>query len=227
MLRHRSVCFATLIGAALFLQGADVLAGIIKVFTNKADFEAAIWNAGTDTFNDLALNSEFDSPLTGRTAGSHSYRASVSGDSFSMAGTADDRWLSTNTWQRAIVFDNFATGIKAIGGYFFPSNNNGEYLLGSMTLALQDVDNATETITFEASSALAFRGFISTIDLFSLTVTPPSGSFSTANNLILGETPAIPEPGSLVIMSLLGLSLGAGALARKRRKQTCLVGKGA
>lgn len=231
MLQHRFVCLATLFSATLFLQVADLRAGTITIFTEKAAFEGAISNAGTDTFNDLS-GLLADNPLS-RIAGPHQYQASVPGDSFYMAGTVKDSWLSTNTWETAIVLDSFAPGIKAIGGYFFPSDSSGEYIAGSMTLTLQDKDGATETTTFAPADIATFRGFISTSDLASLTVTPFVGSqtWATANDLILGETlgdtQAVPEPGSLMIMSGLGLSLAAGALARKRRRQTCPVGKGA
>lgn len=227
MLRYRSLCLATWLGTTLFLQGADVRADIIT-FTDWTTFNNAILNAGTDTFNDLLGTAPFalPSPLNRTTAGSvYGYTAVASND-FLRQGTSPDWWLSTNFQNDSIVFSTFAPGINAIGGFFFPTVN-GQFSTGSMTLTLRDVDNAMTTITFTPGSTTTFRGFISTSDLASLTVTPPSGMNATVNDLILGEThQAIPEPSTLVIMSMFGLSLGAGALVRKRRKKTCPSGKG-
>ena len=213
-------CLRSLSLAALLLGiGAPAHAGPL-LYTTLAAFLAAVSNPGTDTFESLSGNTP--SPLA-RTAGAYGYQAATSVSTFYGAGTAADRWLSTDYALETVTFNSFSAGVAGIGGFFFGSDFSGAFkAISSITVVATDASGATSS-TLSNASTTTFLGFVSTTAIASLTVlaNQPAGggvTWPTVNNLILAQAAGpsvVPEPGSI---ALLGLGAVAVLFARKRRR---------
>ena len=116
-----------IISAAALLLAASAAQADITVFTSQSAYLAAAGNTGVDTFDDLPIDA-LDSPLN-RNAGSYAYTASSVGVSPILygAGTGSDNWLSTNNRNDSVVFSNFSSAVRGVGGFFFGSNSAGGY----------------------------------------------------------------------------------------------------
>lgn len=188
----------------------------IAIYTNQADFLAAISSPGVDTFDDMPA-SLVNSPIN-RTAGAYGYTASAA-NHFYPAGPASDRWLSTNTATDSLVFHDFTGGVFGFGGFFFGSSFGGDFGSGGVIVSATD---ASGTVGYSVSDAQldSFVGFVSTTGLSSASVAavqPAVGHlWPTANDVILGGAAAVPEPTSWAMM-IGGLGL-AGAFIRRRRQ---------
>ena len=127
----------------------------------------------------------------------------------------------SNTWKNgAVVSNNYAgyslhvifdTGnVTAVGGDFFGSPPaGGTFIPATMTITLSD---GTSLNYAQAVIGDAFRGFISTTPITSLTLAAASGRLNTIDNLIVGVASPVPEP-STYAMWMAGL-LAAGAARR-------------
>ncbi|MBB4619916.1 PEPxxWA-CTERM sorting domain-containing protein [Sphingomonas abaci] len=189
----------------------------ITVYTSQSDFAAAVSRIGTDTFDGFNITGTTPSPIN-RMAGDYSYTASVA-DTFFGAGSESDQWLSTNFSDDIITFSNFSNSVSAVGGFFFTSDLSGAFAPGSVVLTATDSLGATVTRTIEMSATSSFLGFstdglIGSITLASVLSNGPI--FPTANNLMLGQVAAVPEPATWAMM-LLGFGMVAVASRYRRR----------
>lgn len=172
----------------------------ITIFTNKADFLAAVSNPGVDTYDDLAV-AETASPLN-RTAGAYSYVANTSGGPFFPGSLgAGDIFLANNNNLSDIILITFSADVKAVGGEFFGSDLFGEFLSVPEISLRIDADGVEQTITIDNPVATSFRGFTAQTSIASITILPPAPSalndnpFASVNNLILAEAaPPSPSP---------------------------------
>mgnify|MGYP002777080246 CR=1 FL=1 len=191
-------------------------------FTSLAAWTAALAGGaqGLDTFNDLP-GSARPSPLN-RTAGGFSYRASVTNPvpggstDFFPAGTAADRWLSTDAALASIVFSNFSPGTQALGGAFFGSNILGNFQAGNIAISWV-TSLGSGSVTLNNPAVASFWGIVTTGTLTSVTVSAvqPTGSnlWPTVNDLRLGTV--VPEPSTYALMAT---GLAGLAAVRRRRK---------
>lgn len=181
-------------------------------FNDQASFLQAISNPGTDTFNDLPL--AFVSGPLNRTAGSHTYRATVT-NGFYQAGSVSDVWLSTNTATNPIVFNNFSANVQGFGGFFFGSDFSGNFLAGHSILISALTSTGNLNLTLNNTTTGTFFGFVTDGSINSVTVQAVQNGtvWPTVNNLTLGQT--VPEPGTFVT---LGLGLAATLFGVRRRK---------
>ncbi|QHL90868.1 PEPxxWA-CTERM sorting domain-containing protein [Sphingomonas changnyeongensis] len=206
-----------LAGAAFGLAGSANAA--ITVHTTSGSFTAAATGLQTDTFNDLS-EILYSSPLS-RSAGSFSYQASAANGLFP-GSVSGNRFLSTNTATNLITFANFGTAVSAIGGRFFGSDRNGDFIRSpSITLTATDTTGSVVEVIVNPTTS-SFRGFTTTGSFVSLLVAgfnPVASNplWPSVDDLQLGTavTDAIPEPASWAMM-ISGLSL-AGAAMRRRR----------
>ena len=207
------------IAAAVVLAGSAFLAhSATTVYDSQAAFLAASPEPWVDTFDTLDLDGS--DKLT-RAIGLRGYTATVSGG-FYAVGTATDGWLSSNQ-ALPIVFDSFTGGVSAVGGYFFASDINGDYLAGeSLTVTVTDASGAVRR-TLVDPKVSTFIGFVSDGSIQSLQVgvvdTGYNNAWATVNDLTLaGPVAAVPEPSSLALL-LAGISWVSAATARRRRQR--------
>lgn len=200
----------------------------ISIYTSLSAYLAAITAPGTDTFSDISVTEATSSPLF-RTAGLYSYRAtafSAEGPSvFFGAGTASDPALSSDFPDDIILFDQFSSTVRGIGGNFYGTEFLGEFLTGTpITLTAITADGFSRTVPLNPTSPTDFFGFVSSGSAFlSLTVTAmQSGevfAYPTVDNLVLGSASApitaVPEPQTYAM-----LAVGLAVIGFVRRKRT-------
>ncbi len=208
---------------ALFAAAATLLAGTanaaITVYTTLASFNAAVSAAATDTFENFSISGSTPSPVT-RPVGPYGYTAAVSTTTFFGAGTNADHWLSTNTATDSIIFSTFTGGVKGVGGFFFDSDQAGNYKSGDLTVSAND-DSGAVPISLTAATTTTFLGFVTTGAFTSITVTAtqptPSFIWPTVNNLILAAAPVgpgVPEPATWAFM-IAGFGFTGAAMRRR------------
>jgi PEP-CTERM motif len=216
--------WAPLAGACFALLSTTAAQATTTVYTTQASFLAAISAVGVDTFNDLNPAATLSTPQN-RTAGPYTYRASVGPVSnFFPGGTAGgDVWLSVNNLADTITFDNFAAGVRGVGGFFFGSNLAGQFDGTPATVNVSATD-ASGTVTQGLVNPLTttFLGFVSNGALSNVKVfvgtagTGVPGVWPTVNNLTLGAAvTVVPEPQTYALM-LMGLAM-LGVAARRSR----------
>jgi len=188
------------------------------VFTTEASFLAAVTAPGVDTFAGFPTTTFTASPIT-RSAGPYPYSAS-STTSFFGVGTPANPALSTNTDTDVITFFNLGAA-NAIGGFFFGSDIENNFVTATMVLTATDSLGAVSTQTI-VTSPTSFVGFLSNGTIASLvvgTAMPGEFIFPTVDNLTiaLAAVTPVPEPESwsLLVAGLAALSF----CARRKRGQ--------
>jgi hypothetical protein len=221
LVRSRTLVLAAVAAVAANTAAPASARAQFTVYTSLDAWLAAVSAPGLDTFDDLGAGS-FPSPTT-RTAGSYSYRAGTSGGDFFMIGTQSDRWLSTDN-SADLVFDDFSPTVRGVGGFFFPTNYDGDVIDGSLVLTAVGAGGTT-TVTLTNTGATSFWGVVSSGAITSLTVAPViagDGVWSTVNDLRLGAAVApvnvVPEPSTYALFAT-GVA-GVGLIARRRRGAT-------
>ena len=182
------ICFV--VGWTLMASGLSGRAAT-AIYTDLAAFLAAVTPMGGESFdglpepgNEIGEEREFN-------VGGIRVVASTGSELYT-AGSAPDIWLSTVVPEQAIDFDFFGEALYAVGGYFFTSDNSGEWTAGSVEVMTNDL--TAHTVTYSATTS--FVGFISDEPITSLSVVavqPGSGPvWPTVNNLVFGPVSAVP-----------------------------------
>ena len=238
-MRTRQLLIALATAAPLFVMSATAQASLV-FYNTQASYLAAVSDAGTDDFNDMAAkgNNASNVRTIDRSAGSYSYTSTISNsDGYSNAysywptvvdGSAS---LASGYSNVTFTFNNFSDGVGAIGGNFFTfKSNSKDVLTTGITMYLTAVDAGGSTLSESVKSAGAngFFGFVSTADLVSLSFSISNvNQFGSIDNLTLATsdvllpsdgsdaTANVPEPASLALVSGGLLALG---VARRRGK---------
>ena len=186
------------------------------VYTDQASFLANLQPGYyLETFDSLPQGMDIGPALSFSQSG-FGYTASVfysNIDGFWNEGPDNDVWLSTDFEGDPIVFQSTSGFIEAVGGYFFPSDIDGNLAPGTITLTLDDGTSYSVT----NPSDTTFVGFIASAPISSLTVSTDS-NWVTVNDFIVGAS-TVPEPSTLVL-SVTGAALGlAVGLANRRARR--------
>jgi hypothetical protein len=130
-------------------------------------------------------------------------------------GGGSDRWLSTFFSEYGLFFTNFSPNVSAIGGNFFATDVDGNYVNTPIRVSILLSDSSTFSTDYTPSGANSFLGvtFNTNVSVSSLVISnlndPPQ--FPTANNLTMGVV--VPEPSTY---ALLGLAAVGYAIRRRR-----------
>ena len=218
----RTTSFARVLVALLLLAWPVASQAQFTVYTDLASFLAATTGAGTDTFDNLSITNSTPTPLV-RNAGAFGYTATVNTTTFYGAGTATDHWLSTNTSTDIIRFSGFSAQVRGVGGYFFGTDVTGAFRSATSVIVRATNAAGTTSQTLVNTTLGTFLGFVSTSDIFSVTVEtvlPPSGfAWPTVNDFVLAAAPnanVVPEPATYALFSA-GLLI-VGVVAQRRRR---------
>ncbi len=136
-------------------------------------------------------------------------------------------WLSTSTATDALTFTFTAGSPRAVGGYFFLTDELGEPGSNPAYTLRVAINDGTfiDIPAADASSPTNFVGFasegaITTLSISVVGLNPDAPLWPTASNLILGQPlvvpPAVPEPSSLASIAL-GSLAGVAFLRRRSR----------
>ena len=198
----------------LLALAAPLPAADFTVYTDKTAFLAAVSPSYyTETFDSLVLG-VMSSPITLH-SGAEQFVAQASGGLYVLSG-GGGKWLSTITINATLNFTSFAGSPTAIGGYFFITDDPGNIINGTIDANL---NSGAATFSVTTSSSTNFIGFVSTqntpITLLSLGT---NSNFVTANDLVVGQALAVPEPSTY---ALAAIASGVMAyLARRRKART-------
>lgn len=190
--------------AFLVLVLAAVTANAAQVYTNEADFKAAIggtylleefanytYGAFTGDFLDIGPQNGF------------SGRISAEGGANSFLWSGDGN-MSTNDATDYLRVDFTGADTFATGGWFFPSNIDGLYQAGPVVIDLSDSTH----YEFNPPNGTTFVGFVASQKLDWIKIDcpeSPANAWSTMDHYYIG----VPEPASLALLAL-------GLLIRRR-----------
>ena len=219
----RPLVLAALLASTFAAQAA------ITVYTSQAKFAEATSAPGIDTYSDFLVTGSASGPLS-RTAGIYDYTGETTSGGFYIAGSNDERWLSSFFDTDTITLRNFSAGVQAVGGNFFASSSANALSDGEIALRAEDSQGTVFRSVFDANTT-SFIGFVSTGQMKSISFravpglpsgggeeeTFPPSIFPTLDNLVLaqGAVAPIPEPETYALM-FAGLGLMA-FVARRRR----------
>lgn len=207
-MKDRCGIFKPVAFAALMMAGAAAQAAFVTT-TSQADFLAQVSQPGTDTFADVAAG-ELASSLA-RNAGAYGYTVSSASGLYG----AGNGWLSNADRREAITFSGFSSGVTALGGLFFGTNDLGNALTNqTLRITVTDTSLAQSTTLLSINSATAFFGVVSSAPLLSLTISVDDGNLLAAWPTVAGITAAVPEPSTYALMLA-----GAGVLAWAARRR--------
>jgi hypothetical protein len=213
MAKHFLITITT-VATATFIAAACPASAAITTYTSRAAFEAA-----------LASPYYLESNMGGAPSYSgngYSYAVDTNNDPYAIGND-----LSTGVAGGAISFI-FGPSIKAFGGYFYNTNDDGDVVSAPIRIQVNDGGAFTYTIPADGpspGSATSFYGFISDSNLINASVTAiasgrPSGCvgagtclYSTVGSVIVGTTGGGPAP-----VPLLGAAAAFGASRRLRRR---------
>jgi hypothetical protein len=215
------------LAAAALLAASAATQAALAVYTSPSAFNAAVSAPGLDSFSSLTPGLALEGPIA-RTAGAYAYSVAVDPDTTFIdvggvvppgyivaAGSASDRWLSTNTTTDTLRFFNLS-GATAIGGLFFGSDIDGLFASGARIDFRATDAQGTQTYTLTGAGVSSFVGFVSDTTLLSLTAQASQANgdvWVTANDLQLAA--AVPEPQTLALL-MAGLAFVGGAARRRR-----------
>ncbi len=203
----------------LLLVAASAQAGTL--YTDLPSFLAQVQPGYyLETFDGIGTGDLLVTTL-GFSSGGYSYSASAPSGLWGLpvpGGLPTDVVLSTKTAYDALLFTFTSGNVSAVGGYFFPTDFNGNLIPGDIVLTLSD--GTVHTLT--NGIPLFFLGFttdpgvwITSLSVDAVDTPDPLVSrWPTVNDLYVGT--AIPEPTTGALLA--GGVLLLAALARRRKK---------
>lgn len=218
-----STIFSVVLSATVLLA-APAAHAALTTYTSQSAYLGAVGTTGVDTFDDLDIE-PYDTPFP-RTAGDFSYVATTGPGNPRAYGASDndiDWYLSSSRRTDSITFADFGTPIAGAGGFFWGSDIAGYSVFAPwITVTATDSSGATLTYTIQDPVPSSFLGFVSDVQIVSLSVATGDqlgldgyGIWPTVNDLHLSVS-AVPEPGTYAML-LAGLGM-VGCAARRRKK---------
>lgn len=203
------------------------------IYTNSSGFLSAIASKPSFTTNFVSMGLVGQLlPITNPTnysANSFSYTvtAPVTYDTglygINGAGTTNNGQIPSGSWLQAsenvdaLTFTNFSytglqPGVSGIGGYWFRTDINGDFVSGALVNVVVDYTSGSYTNSFSpVTLSDSFFGILGVADITSVRITGADGNYSTAANVT-----AVPEPSTYALLGLAAAGM-AGHVLRRRR----------
>lgn len=192
-------------------------------YSNSSAFNATLNSSFTETFASLpSTDAEVQSP-TNFSGNGFAFSAvttsnKVDSSLYSIGPSASDRWLTLLWADDSIVLTNLNASVRAVGGNFFGTTQDGSTPPATLTLVASFLDATTFTTNVPASGSNTFYGLTFDSQLTSLSI-GADPAFATIDNVTVGTV--IPEPGTgaLLIFTALIIFLGAARIKRTTRQK--------
>ena len=199
------------------LAAAVALAGLVSsasaqgtVYTTEGSFLSSL---GPTRYLEDFSTFTFGNPLNGTQftwaspgANGFGWTASAVGGLYSNVSA-----LSTNQANDPLVIMFTGAPVTAFGGIFANTDINGNIIPGTITVTTSDGGN------FVVPTTNLFRGYTSTVPItqISMVAAGTTSNWVQLDHFYTGT--AIPEPGTIALLSLGGVGLAGAALKRFRR----------
>ncbi len=183
------------------------------IYTSSATFLSQL-QPGYYSENFNTLSGTFNSPLAFN-SGAFSYTANAGGGDQPIYTNGA---IIGNTFEnQAFTFSITSGNVTAIGGTFLVNDINDIPLAALLTITLSDGTTTTFTTSTNGND---FRGFVSPGPVITSLTLSASGvaTFNSVNDFTVGISSAVPEPGTISLVSLVGA--GAGIYWYRQRRKT-------
>jgi hypothetical protein len=182
---------------------------VTNIYTTQASFLA---NVAPGAYTEAFTRTSFAFvPSATFSAGGFSYTATATGggNAVYLSGS----FLGNAFGNQSLTLTFGGGGVTAVGGDFFITNIDEEFLAAPVSVTLSDGTSATFT---PSAAGTPYLGFTSTTPITSLVMRVAGTTrFNTIDNLTVGLAAVVPEPGSYALM-LAGL-FALGTFAKRRR----------
>jgi hypothetical protein len=226
--------FALYLGATLAVITTSSLEAQPVTYTNSTNFFNAIASYASFTTNFGTINATNGSPIIS-TIAQIPNPTNFSGNSFGFsvnaanglwgingAGTTNNGLIPTGSWiQAGLNTDALSLtsltgptllGVTGIGGYWFRSDFNGDFVSNSLVNVVVNYAGGSYTNTVTPSGlGNTFFGILVGTNITSVQVTGADGNYSTLANVSV-----VPEPSTYALLALTAAGL-AGYVIRRRR----------
>ena len=198
------------------------------IYTNESAFSTALSSSYKETFDDIdagdpVLYESRDFPLSVNTNSGFSYRLSSPGgllypgpvDDELMGIPGSDVYFATSAQTGTLLFNNFSSNIRAVGGLLYPTDWYGAWINTTIKVTATLLDANSYTTSFNTVGADSFFGLTFTGQgIASLRVenaTTTNEWYMTVNDFTVG----VPEPSTLASFAVGGVLLLALRRVRK------------
>jgi len=194
----------------LVLSATSTTFAVTTAYFSESAFLSAIGPGYyLEDFDAFTYESYTGGPLGFGPTNGFSYTMSSPGGLFS--GYSN---MSTNMESDALNIDFTGSPVTAVGGYFWPTDEDGGDLIGPISVSLSDGSGVSH-VNLPSASSSTFLGFVTDGAAFISMSVSGSGIndwFPTVDHFYVGQQ--IPAPGAL----LLG-GIGAGLVGWMRRRR--------
>lgn len=231
LIKHTFLCVSgsRRVRALVFLSLAGWLAGfsaqaqqLVEIYTNESTFLTALSSSYKETFNGINAGDPTLYPSRNFTNSGFSYTLSSPGgklypfpvDGAGMGIPNSDVYLNTFMQKDTLLFNNFSSNIRAVGGLLYPTDWYGAWIDTTIKVTATLLDAQSYTTSFNTVGPSSFFGLTFTGPIESLLVenaTTDNEWYMTVNDFTVG----VPEPSTLASFAVGGVLLLALRRVRK------------
>jgi hypothetical protein len=211
------------IGLAGWLAGFSAQAVPFTIYTSQSAFFTALSSSYKETFDGIDAGDPTLYESRNFTNSGFSYRLSSPGgllypwpvdeDGYGIPGS--NVYLNTFMQKDTLLFNNFSSNIRAVGGLLYPTDWSGAWIDTTIKVTATFIDGITSyTTSFNTVGPSSFFGLTFTGPIASLLVenaTTNNEWYMTVNDFTVG----VPEPSTLASFAVGGVLLLALRRVRK------------